>query len=45
LEVNAISFVTGRILGNLIRREMKAYFWDIPQPVVLTEFSIKDKRL
>jgi hypothetical protein len=37
--------MTGRILGNLIRRVMKAYFWDIPQPVVPTEFSIKEQRL
>jgi lipoprotein signal peptidase len=45
LEVHAISFVIGRILGNLIQRAMKAYFWDIPLPVMLTEFSIKEQRL
>jgi hypothetical protein len=27
---NAIYFVTGRILGSLIPRVMKVYFWDIP---------------
>jgi hypothetical protein len=39
---NAISFVTGRILENLIQRATKVYFWDIPQIVVLTGFSIKE---
>jgi hypothetical protein len=30
LEVNAIYFVTGRILESSIPKVMKAYSWDIP---------------
>lgn len=45
LEVNATSFMTGRILGNLIPKLMKLYSWGIPQIVVLTLFSIKEQRL
>jgi hypothetical protein len=45
LEVNAISFVTGRILENLIPKEMKVYSWGIPQTVLLIGFSIKEQRL
>jgi hypothetical protein len=45
LEVNAISFVTGRILGSLIPRVMKVYSWDTPQTVVPTGSSIKGQRL
>jgi hypothetical protein len=41
LEVNVIFFVIGRILRNLIPKEMKLYSWDIPQTVVLTGCSIK----
>lgn len=42
LEVDAIFFVIGRILENLIPKMMKVYSWDIPQTVVLTGFSIKE---
>jgi hypothetical protein len=45
LDVNAISFVIGTILGNLIPKVMKVYSWGIPQIVVLTGFSIKEQRL
>jgi hypothetical protein len=45
LEVNAISFMTGRILGNLIPKVMKVYSWGIPQTVVLLGFSIREQRL
>jgi len=41
-EVNALSFVIGRIFGNLIPKVMKVYSWGIPQTFVLTEFSIKE---
>jgi hypothetical protein len=42
LEVNAIFFVIGRILGNVMPKVMKVYSWGIPQTVVLTGFSIKE---
>jgi hypothetical protein len=45
LEVNAIFFMIGRILGNLIPKLMKVYSWGIPQTVVLIGFSIKEQRL
>jgi predicted KAP-like P-loop ATPase len=45
LEVNAIFFVIGRTLGNLIPKVMKVYSWGIPQTVVFTRFSIKEQRL
>jgi hypothetical protein len=42
LEVDAIFFVIGRTLGNLITKVMRAYSWGTPQTVVLTKFSIKE---
>jgi hypothetical protein len=45
LEVNATSFMTGKILGNLIPKVMKAYSWGIPQTVVLIGCSINEQRL
>jgi len=45
LEVDAIFFVIGKILEDLIPKVMKAYSWGTPQTVVLTEFSIKEQRL
>jgi hypothetical protein len=45
LEVNAIFFVIGRILGNLIPKVMKVYSWGIPQTVALAGSTIKGQRL
>jgi hypothetical protein len=45
LEVNAIFFMIGRILENLIPKVMKVYSWDIPQTVMLTGFLKKEQRL
>jgi hypothetical protein len=45
LEINAIFFVIGKILGNLIPKVMKVYSWGIPQTIVLIESSIKEQRL
>jgi hypothetical protein len=45
LEVDAIFFVIGRTLGNLIPKVMKLYSMGIPQTVMLTGFSIKEEIL